>query len=68
MCTGNPKSYEASVALTELSLDNSFIKSALIQMNNVWIIRGSNIPHPWDLGVPNPGKITCIPAVLLYHT
>ena len=48
--------YEASVALTELSLDNSFIKSDLVQMKDVWIIRGSNIPHPWDLGVPNPGE------------
>lgn len=25
-------------------------------MRDVWIIRASNIPHPTDSGVPNPGE------------
>lgn len=48
------KQFEAGVALTELSLDSSFVRSDMIQLKDVWIIRASNIPHPDDLGVSNP--------------
>jgi hypothetical protein len=58
------KPYEASIALTELSMDNIFIKGELTQLKDVWIIRGSNIPHPTDSSVPNPEN-ECLELTIL---
>ena len=62
------KQFEAGVALTELSLDSSFVRSDMIQLKDVWIIRASNIPHPDDLGVSNPGKYCIVHYTVLYCT
>ena len=50
------KPYDASITMTELALDNSFIRGDMVHMKDVWTIRAINIPHPKDLGVPNPGQ------------
>ena len=49
------KPFETSLVLTELSLDNNFIRGELTQHKDVWIISGCNIPHPTDTIVSNPG-------------
>ena len=48
--------HHPSPLLCKLSLDNSFIRSDMMQMKDVWSVRASNVPRAGDSGVPNPGE------------
>ena len=42
-------------SLLQLALDDSFIRGDMHHMKDMWLIRATNIPHPGDTAVPNPG-------------